>query len=561
MSSIQKYVCIAASVALAIAVFLFFGLACPYHLHFQEQYQMFLFTWEYFLQVVSCPGGLADYAGRFLTQFFYYAWAGAAIIALIVTAFQVVFFLAAGSRGALPYVASFVPALILWVFLCDENALCGSAVALLVAVTAAYGIAQFKRGIARTSLSLFLCPVLYWICGPAAILYIFLVIRDEKPMAIAAMIALAALSILTAYLTCHIPLENLIYGVHYYRFRTPPIIFWVAVAAALVAGLVVGILKYKAIWAIIAVAIPALLFWVWTSCDFKKETQMKYDFMVRYNMWNRIMQEADKESPSTPLTVSSLNLALAMTGRMGDAMFHYFQNGEEGLLPQFIRDYRMPLPVAEAYWQLGMINTAQRFVFEAQESIPDYQKSARCYCRLAETNIVNGDYEVAERYLNALTHTLFYKKWALSRYALIGDDASVEAHPLYGKLRSFRLKKQDFLFSDSEMYSMLGFLLIENGSNTVAYNYLMAWCLLRKDLQGFEECRSLYNVEKVPQSYQEAFLINWVNTHSSFEGLPGFISRQNASRMNQFIRDHEGGVADSAMKARYGDTYWYYCFH
>ncbi|KAA6305365.1 hypothetical protein EZS27_042983, partial [termite gut metagenome] len=42
-----------------------------------------------------------------------------------------------------------------------------------------------------------------------------------------------------------------------------------------------------------------------------------------------------------------------------------------------------------------MINTAQSFAFEAMEVIPDYQKSVRCIKRLAETNLINSQYEVA----------------------------------------------------------------------------------------------------------------------------------------------------------------------
>ena len=51
-------------------------------------------------------------------------------------------------------------------------------------------------------------------------------------------------------------------------------------------------------------------------------------------------------------------------------------------------------------------------MFEAMEAIPDYKKSGRAYMRLAETNLINGQYAVAAKYLRALQHTLFYKKWA-----------------------------------------------------------------------------------------------------------------------------------------------------
>ncbi len=91
--------------------------------------------------------------------------------------------------------------------------------------------------------------------------------------------------------------------------------------------------------------------------------------------------------------VTCLNLALGKTGQMGDRMFEFYQNGTEEMLPEFQRDFTSPLPTSEAYYHLGMVNTAQRFTFEAMEAIPNFNKSGRCFKRLAETNLINGQYE------------------------------------------------------------------------------------------------------------------------------------------------------------------------
>ena len=73
MSGIRRIISIGMTVLFGIAIYCFYSLKYPYHLHFQEQYQLFEFTWAYFLRVSSVPGGLADWIGRFLTQFCYYA--------------------------------------------------------------------------------------------------------------------------------------------------------------------------------------------------------------------------------------------------------------------------------------------------------------------------------------------------------------------------------------------------------------------------------------------------------------------------------------------------------
>ena len=113
-----------------VAVFLFFGLAYPHHLHYQEQYQLFLFDSTYVWDVVKHPGGIADLLGRFCTQFFLFAWVGAAIITLLLSVVQLLMLRLLNGQwsmvnGQWTFGLSFVPAFLLWLFLLDENALLG----------------------------------------------------------------------------------------------------------------------------------------------------------------------------------------------------------------------------------------------------------------------------------------------------------------------------------------------------------------------------------------------------------------------------------------------------
>ena len=113
---------------------------------------------------------------------------------------------------------------------------------------------------------------------------------------------------------------------------------------------------------------------------------------------------------------------------MGDRMFEFYQNGTEGLLPEFQRDFTSPLPTSEAYYHLGMVNTAQRFTFEAMEAIPNFNKSGRCFKRLAETNLINGQYEVAAKYLRLLRKTIFYRDWAEDAMTYLYNEEKINAH-------------------------------------------------------------------------------------------------------------------------------------
>ena len=108
---------------------------------------------------------------------------------------------------------------------------------------------------------------------------------------------------------------------------------------------------------------------------------------------------------------------------------------------------------------------------------------------------------------------------------------------------------------------MLGLLKVENPDNSIALDYLMAWCLLKKDLGRFVECISLVDAPSMPKSYQEALLLRWVLTHTDFNGLPEYISRSHVQRIRQFITDSKAGKDENYMRKQYGDTYWFYYYY
>ena len=232
---------------------------------------------------------------------------------------------------------------------------------------------------------------------------------------------------------------------------------------------------------------------VWKNANFKAEKVMQYDFMARYQQWNRILATANAEKPNNQIGVTVQNLALGMHGMLADHLFEYNQNGIAGLLPDIQRDATSPLPTAEAFYQLGMIYAAQRTVFEAQEAILDFQKSARCYKRLAQTNLINGSYEVARKYLMALQKTLFYRDWANETLSLLGNEEAIAKHPEYGRLRQFAYDK-DFYFGDHLTPETLERLFFSNTDNRLAFEYLKAYYMLTNDRESYvklmEEVRS-----------------------------------------------------------------------
>ena len=566
MSKFQRYSCAAVSAVFALAVFCFFCFRYRYHVAYQEQYQLFEWTAGYFVSVCSVPGGFSDWCGRFLVQFFIQSFAGAAIYALLLTLVQILCFLICRKRSFLFYSLSFIPAVLLLIFCCNESSLPGVLVAVILSLTA---LACAFMSDWHPVLRLAAIPVVYMACGPVAAVYALAICADRmRPAVLALSVVLLAACPFAGQFVFHRTLIQLSTGVHYFRY--PFVVVWMPLVVSIIAAAICWLSALKwdlrpsvaawAGWGVAAVLAAATPFVVRNFCDFRKEESMKYDFLVRYHLWNRTIDAAAKKQPGSPMTVSCLNLALAMNSQLADHQFEFFQNGPDGLLPGFVRDFTSPLPTAEAYWSLGMVNTAQRYTFEAQEAIPDHQKSARCYKRLAQTNMVNGDMDVARKYLDALDNTLFYRRWALDMEKAI-DAGKVMDDPELKRASELRLKEHDFLFSDTEMDSMIGLLMVENGSNTVAVQYLMSWCLLKKDLERFEQCFSLVRGTMTGKSYQEALLLRWAMTHTDLEGLPFDLQGPNVGRLGSFVKAYDAGTPEAEMLRKFGDTYWFYYYY
>ena len=438
-----------------VAVFLFFGLAYPHHLHYQEQYQLFLFDSTYVWEIVRLPGGVADLLGRFSTQFFLYAWVGALIIAVLLSAVQLLMLWLTNSVSNLAtgwlYGLSFVPSFLLWLFLLDEHALMGGLWAVLLTQLAFWGYTLLPGGWTRRIVVLVTIPILYYMVGPA---------------------------------------WN---GSHYYRYPTvTPYLLYAAWLSAIALPFLVRVFRKwitasdRPIMTLCSFALVAAVMGsvVWKNANFKAEKVMQYDFMASHQQWNRILQAVRAEKPNNQIGVTVQNLALAMHGMLADHLFDYNQNGLAGLLPDVKEDATSPMPTAEAFYQLGMIYVAQRTVFEAQEAILDFQKSGRCYKRLAQTNLINGSYEVARKYLTALQKTLFYRDWADETMQLLGDEAAIARHPEYGRLRRFAYDG-DYYFSDHVTPEMLETLFFHNTDNRLAFEYLKAYYMLTGDRERY----------------------------------------------------------------------------
>lgn len=578
------------SLLFGVAVVIFWAVPFVGGLCFQEQYQMFLFDTGYFLERIVLPGGLADYISEFLVQFYYMPVLGGAIIALLLMGIQTAVWglmKQYGARHDFPgYLLSFLPSIALWCAMGDQNVLLSFVVALFGALVIGWIHNRFHNRLVKVVFELVSTALVYWLLGPVVFLYAVLMIGDTLKNAkqkgnvfsgigySAVILILTVAWILLTTQTLQYPLYRIFAGLNYYRYpgAISPLPFVVMVWAVVIPFLgmipchrkslqklqqskVVIVLSY-------VLVIVASWFGIKTSFDEMTYELIDYDFLVRTEQWDKIIEKAEKKPATTPLGVSCVNLALSQKGMLADRLFEFYQNGGEGLFPTFTRDMISPVSTAEIFFRLGMVNDAERYMFEAQEAIPNYRKSARLTRRIIECDIINGNYKVAAKLLRRLQKTLFYSNWANQTMALLGNEKAINRHPIYGKLRKYREKKQDFLFSDREMDQMLGLLFLNDNHNKMAYEYLMCYELLQRDMEKFMQYYPLGRFvvyDHIPRTFQEILIGNWMKTHSDPRTIPYSVDAQNVNNTLNFIQLYMQNPKDPQLGQQpYVSNAWHY---
>ena len=512
-----------ASALFGVLVFLFWWFFYPHALSYQEQYQMFLFTNDYFTQRVALPGGLADYLGEFLVQFYYLKWAGALVLAALYVLLQWLTWqlmrLQANSLSSWCYPLSFIPSLLLLWLMGDESVLLSYVVALLMAMAAAWASQCWYQ--CRLSWpDLIVAPLLYVVAGPLAWVYVVLRVLREPRHCWWMPVLMALTHWASAYVLLQWPLKSVVLGLNYYRIPLHYNVLQAILPLAVVALIALGrwlpgasrrqsMMASAKIWGGVSTLCVFILAFIAIHAGYDKDKYelLRQDYLVRQECWDEIISRADHYQVENAFSCNCVNLALAKQRRLADGMFDYYQSGEDALLMPMVRDLTSNIPTAEAFWHLGMVNSAYRYMHDLQESILNARKSGRFTKRMVECLIVNGKYALAAKHLALLQHTLFYRGWANEMCQLLYQDAKVDRHPLYGKKRKMRFKN-DFLYSYDEIHKMLGLLFIDNAENTMALDYFMGELLLKGMPQEFMQYMSWVQqyggYQYMPRGYQDA---------------------------------------------------------
>lgn len=551
-------------------------------MNYHEQLQMFLTTPSFFRHTVLGIGGFADYVSQFLTQFFVNHWVGACIVAVIVSAVQVLSFglIKKINDSYWGIALSFVPMVASYCVIGVAESQLTSLIALLLGLISAYCVIHVQSDRLRYIVLSVVCLFVYLLAGTVALMTALFgaVSIDYSVKRISfgrSILFLFAIVLEWLGLVClsHIWGDHGIWvyvqGVNY--LRTPmqmSLVLYVNVLLLVISILLANIKpqsnKKEKLYVLVLTIVILVLGTKAASFCYRQdlEEMLRYDYLCRQNDWDKIIALANEKSPEGVSEHNYLNLALAKKGMLTNRAFEYYPQGPESLYVPFERHPSMSISAAEVFYHLGLTHIARRYYSESQGAIPNHYSSVRYTKRLAEIDLINGDSKSAAKYLRVMQNTLFYKEWATQLLDQVVHHKDIGMETEYGEIQS-RLVKANFLSSDDYVL-MLEESVKQQPENRYVWDYLLMHYLYDKRMDLFIKSFMEYVKHfpgEVPHVYQEATLISWVMSHKSLNGYPYSASQYNIDRLKTFVSTYNSSAnAETLLESSYSKTLWYYLF-
>jgi hypothetical protein len=499
----------------------------------------FLMRSSFFQRFVAMPGGMGAYASAFLSQLLYFPWAGAAVIvvlsAIVCSATGSLIRQAAGRR---PSVLHLWPAVLVAVCYGQYAHVLPMLTVVAVAASAAAGYARLpvSRPLLRASVAVAAALPLYYVSGGGSVVFAVLCIIIEVRRGAAVPVSANALAALAVPLlvgmglmhrepaACYPPLLDFVAAPTMTAVVAVaclliivPACTGVSVLAAALAGRCAPGRRMRWVAPAAFSAVAACL--VWATSSPRLRTLLELEFACEHRQWPRVL-ECARRLPAADymqLVDMSVNRALYHSGTMGDNLFLFpqqqfglFRRPEEyagavapGARPPEKREY---VRGCEVFFELGRMNEDEHLATEALQ----YQ-GARPWIleRLAMIQTVKGDHDAARTFLQALAGDVVRggrARWMLAR---LEEDPEALVDDEVRRLRALMVR--DDSAGPRSVDDVLRELLAANGSNRMAFEYLMADYLLKgSDLDALAgEMHRLDDLgyERIPRLYEEALLV------------------------------------------------------
>ena len=269
------------------------------------------------------------------------------------------------------------------------------------------------------------------------------------------------------------------------------------------------------------------------------------------------------ETPPTRIQVMLTREALWQAGQAGDKMFAYPDGDTPCNSPRQFQYMRL-LCGRLFYYLEGKVNYAYRW---CMEDMVEYGRRPDYLCYMVKCALINGEWKLADKYLDALDHTLWYKDFATKYRTYVTDHSLVSKDKEMATIKPL-LRYNDVLDGDGgmiELFILNSYAYSTGGSREIVERALMN-SLIIKNLDNFwYRFMALlpgWNGQ-IPVHFQEAALmVAQLQGGVDTSKLP--IDNAIRERFAQLV-EKSGQNGDNAsnaylLKPEFGDTYWYYYF-
>lgn len=600
--------------AIALTGFLLLLFESDFLWKIQEQ-NLFLCTGLFFREQMVVPGGFLSWAGTYFTQFLFHPWLGVLLLSawwlllswLVVRAFRL-----SGwwqSLSAVPVLLILVTIVDMgyWVYMLKlpghffvTTAGVTSAVALLWGFRCVAGAGKRRfpgwRGVLlNTAFVILSCAAGYpllGIYGLGAVLLMCLWIWRIEPRwgrslpVSAAGVASAAVIPLLYYRHVYYQtnFDNIYFAglpLYYIReeYHTYYIPFYLlllffaltmflplrpsAVQAAPSSHRrrIPGLQAVVPLCVLAAAVVYAGLSW-YRDGNFHRELAMEH--CIERLDWEGVLREASAQTDEpTRSIVMMRNIALARLGRQGDEMFRY-RNGSKRSDAPF--DMRMMLVCGPTvYYHYGMVNSCYRLSMEMGVEFGWRAENVKYMARCA---VLNGEWQLARKYIGILRQTTFFGEWADNLSLLIEKPSETGRSPEMGFITHMMHYKNELTSDQGYVESFVMKHLTANTDTTDAIfqeQALLASMQTRNEKMFWRHLSNyvrLHPGRQLPVHVQEAaLLLGTLEERPGIDEWPFDRSVRESCRsfceiMPRFD-NMEVGPVRTAMAPQFGQTFYY----
>lgn len=567
-----------------VTAFIYFFWFANHIFFFQENNQLFVFSKLYLDDYFTQPGGLLVLTGKFFTQFYFHTIIGVIILSITLTLPAILIFNI--NKYLLPHSQLSLLLMIIPPFL------------LLLMQTHYYHMLEFNFGFLlvlfffyiyltffkkkASYVPLILFPLIYYFIGVYAwILVVMFILFNlfykkgkERFIYSAILFGIAGVTVIFSKKVLFFqPYEQLITypfpsvenkNHHHFLYITTAFIAFYPLITKVLTAIKAKLHQSKLIGTVAVVFIFGFsIFSLINSYNNQTSRVIQIEKMVLDEEYNQAIDFHEKYPTQNLIAQYFYNIALSETDQLTSRLFNGRQdfNVNALILPWNEKHLNWG---AHFFYTVGLINEAHRWAYE--EMIV-YGYRPQNISLLAKTNIINGNYKRAHKYVDILKNTAFYRDRGNEYEELLADTARIATHPEFGLKRNI-MPKDEFFTEIVSPQNNIPKLLQSNPENKKAFEYMMAWFLLSKNVEGIINNLPMLNnlnYNKIPRHIEEAILA-YANSTGENPDLGGLtISNETISRFNQYISDFKQtrqspSTQKNIMQNKYHNTFWFY-FH